>query len=197
MQRAKGVADDPAQFAADIQAKAKGQAEPRLVDLLSCEAGPTIDWLAGRHGVPFTLVEGFLYPGHSVLRMHGTPRRTGAELMASLTDAAVRAGIELVTSARVDALYADDSGRVAGVRIARPDGTTEAIGCEALVLACSGFGGNPELVRRHIPDMADALFFGHTGNKGDAVAWGTALGAATRDMGAYQGQARSRRRTTS
>ena len=76
---------------------------------------------------------------------------------------------------------------IAGLRIARPDGTAEAIGCGALVLACSGFGGNAELVRRHIPDMADALFFGHTGNKGDAVAWGTALGAATRDMGAYQG----------
>ena len=69
----------------------------------------------------------------------------------------------------------------------RPDGTTEAIGCSALVLACSGFGGNSELVQRHIPEMADALFFGHAGNKGDAVAWGTALGAATRDMGAYQG----------
>jgi fumarate reductase flavoprotein subunit len=35
--------------------------------------------------------------------------------------------------------------------------------------------------------MADALYFGHTGNKGDAIAWGTALGAATRDVGAYQG----------
>ena len=88
VQKAKGIADDPAQFAADIQAKAKGKAAPLLVDLLSRMAAPTIDWLAERHGVPFTLVEGFLYPGHSVLRMHGTPRRTGAELMACLTDAA-------------------------------------------------------------------------------------------------------------
>src|SRR6185436_1293399 len=57
----------------------------------------------------------------------------------------------------------------------------------ALVLACSGFGGDPQLVRRYIPEMADALYFGHTGNKGDAVIWGAALGAALRDMGAYQG----------
>jgi fumarate reductase flavoprotein subunit len=187
VQQAKGVVDDPAQFATDIQAKAKGKAAPELVRLLARESGPTIDWLAERHAVPFTLVEGFLYPGHSVLRMHGTPRRTGAELMACLTDATARAGIELVTSAQVDALYADDAGRVAGVRIARPDGATESIGCDALVLACSGFGGNPDLVRRYIPEMTDALFFGHTGNKGDAVAWGEALGAAVRDMGAYQG----------
>jgi fumarate reductase flavoprotein subunit len=187
VQKAKGIADDPAQFAADIQAKAKGKAAPPLVELLSRMAGPTIDWLAERHGVPFTLVEGFLYPGHSVLRMHGTPRRTGAELMACLTDAATRAGAELVTSAQVDALHAQDDGTVVGARLLRPDGTTEAIGCSALVLACSGFGGNTGLVQRHIPEMADALFFGHAGNKGDAVAWGTALGAATRDMGAYQG----------
>jgi fumarate reductase flavoprotein subunit len=55
------------------------------------------------------------------------------------------------------------------------------------VLACSGFGGNAAMVRQHIPEIADALYFGHAGNQGDAVAWGTALGAAVRDMTAYQG----------
>lgn len=187
VQRTKGVEDNPTLFASDIQHKAKNQADPRLVNLLTQEAGPTVDWLAEKHGVPFTLVEGFLYPGHTVLRMHGTPRRTGAELMACLTDATARAGAELVTQAQVDALYAGPDGRIAGLRVRRPDGTHEAIGCSALVLACSGYGGDPALVRRYIPEMADALFFGHTGNKGDAVIWGSALGAGLRDMGAYQG----------
>jgi fumarate reductase flavoprotein subunit len=186
-QRAKDVVDDPATFAADIQRKAKNEADPHLVNVLTHEAGPTVDWLAEKHGIPFTLVEGFLYPGHSVLRMHGTPRRTGAELMAHLTEATVRSGAELITQAQVDALYARDDGRVVGLRLRRPDGTSEAIGCRALVLACSGYGGDPVLVRRYIPEMADALFFGHTGNKGDAVIWGAALGAGLRDMGAYQG----------
>jgi fumarate reductase flavoprotein subunit len=187
VQRAKGIADDCDLFATDIQHKARHEADKHLVDLLARESGPTIDWLAEKHGIPFTLVEGFLYPGHSVLRMHGTPRRTGAELMAYLSEAATRAGAELVTQAQVDALYADPDGGIMGLRVRRPDGTTERIGCAALVLACSGFGGNPELVRRYIPEMADALYFGHAGNKGDAVTWGTALGAAVRDMGAYQG----------
>ncbi len=35
--------------------------------------------------------------------------------------------------------------------------------------------------------MADALYFGHAGNQGEALAWGTALGAAAADLGAYQG----------
>lgn len=185
-QAAKGIADTPQLFAGDIQAKAKGLAEPRLVATLTSTIGATLEWLTNAHGVPFDVVEGFLYPGHSVLRMHGTPQRTGAELMACLGAAATRAGVEIVGNAHVHALYGTD-GRIAGVGLDRPDGAVETVGCTALVLACSGFGGNPELVQQHIPEMASALFFGHAGNEGDAVAWGRALGAATRDMGAYQG----------
>jgi len=185
-QAAKGIVDTPELFARDIQAKAKGQAEPTLVAALTATIGGTLEWLAGEHGVPFDVVEGFLYPGHSVLRMHGTPGRTGAELMACLSTAAARAGVDVVTDAHVHTLYVAGD-RVIGVGLDRPDGTVERIGCGALVLASSGFGGDPGLVERYIPEMASALFFGHAGNKGDALAWGEALGAATRDLGAYQG----------
>ena len=84
-------------------------------------------------------------------------------------------------------LFADDSGRVTGVGIVRPGGVVETIGASAVVLACNGFGGNQDMVRRFIPEIADADYWGHAGNTGDAVSWGTALGAATADMGAYQG----------
>jgi fumarate reductase flavoprotein subunit len=43
------------------------------------------------------------------------------------------------------------------------------------------------MLRQHIPEIASALYFGHVGNQGDAVRWGTALGAATKDLTAYQG----------
>ena len=69
----------------------------------------------------------------------------------------------------------------------RGDGARERFGCDALILACNGYGGNPELVRRFIPEMADALYFGHPGNRGDAVIWGEALGAQLAHLGAYQG----------
>jgi fumarate reductase flavoprotein subunit len=35
--------------------------------------------------------------------------------------------------------------------------------------------------------MADAIYFGHPGNRGDAVLWGEALGAELAYLGAYQG----------
>jgi fumarate reductase flavoprotein subunit len=55
------------------------------------------------------------------------------------------------------------------------------------VLACDGYGANRALVAEHIPELADALYFGHPGNEGDAVRWGAALGAGIADMSGHQG----------
>ena len=186
-QRAAGVTDSPEQMIEDIQRKNHGEADPRIVATVCRHSGPTIEWLADAHGVPIVLVEGFLYPGHSALRMHAVPEKTGAALMATLLAACGRADIDLLTSARVVDIYATADRRIRGVRVLRPDGSHEEIGCDALVLACSGFGGNAPMVREHLPEIADALYFGHVGNQGDAVTWGRALGAEVRDMTAYQG----------
>ncbi|MCC7276421.1 MAG: FAD-dependent oxidoreductase [Alphaproteobacteria bacterium] len=186
-QRRRGIADSPAAMAEDIQRKAKNRNDPAIVAAVCAASGPTIDWLADRHAIPFALVEGFLYPGHRVWRMHGPPARTGAQLMDALSAAVANAGVDVVTDAHVTTLVADAEGRVAGLAYRRPDGSEERVGCGALVLACSGFGGNPAMVREYIPEMAGARYFGHAGNQGDAVAWGTALGAAVGHMGAYQG----------
>ena len=77
--------------------------------------------------------------------------------MADLRDA----GVDILTSAKVHTLFVDKSRRVLGVAYERPDGSVEELGCGALVLACSGFGGNQAMVREHLPDIANALYFGH------------------------------------
>jgi len=133
------------------------------------------------------LVDGFLYPGHSALRMHAVPEKTGRALMAALVGACSRAGIDILCEAQVTTLQSDSNRRVRGVSFSRRDEVIEEAGCNALVLACSGYGGNPEMVKRHIPELAGVDYFGHTGNQGDAVAWGEALGAAVADITAYQG----------
>lgn len=187
LQAARGVADTPAIMAADIQSKAHGENDPAMVEAICAASGPTVDWLVQQHQVPLTLVEGFLYPGHSRPRMHAPASRSGADLIAGLLAAANAAGIDVVCDATVTTLFADADGRVRGVELQRPDGATERIGCGALVLACSGFGGNPELLARHIPELKGAMYYGHTGNRGDALLWGEVLGAATRHLAAYQG----------
>jgi len=186
-QREKGIADTPAVFAADIQRKAKDEADPAIVDVVAARAGPLIEWLADRYGLPFEVVDNFNYPGHSAMRMHGLPSRTGRELIDRLRNAAEANDIVVLAKSTAQRLFSDSDSRIRGVEVAHRDGTSERIGCEAMVLACNGFGGNPELVRRYIPEMTDALYFGHPGNRGDAVIWGDALGARLSHLGAYQG----------
>ena len=188
VQRAAGVHDDSAaRFAADIQAKAHGRAAPHLVAAYTEAIAPALDTLQQRHGIAFELLDGFLYPGHSVRRMHTLPQRTGAALMAALQAAAARAGATLLTQARVHMLWCDANDRVLGVSVQRPDGRAEHLACDSLVLACNGFGGNAAMVREHLPALRDAVFAGHTGNDGSAILWGRALGARLADLSGCQG----------
>jgi fumarate reductase flavoprotein subunit len=187
-QRAAGELDDSAaRLAADVQAKAHGSAAPHLVAAYAEAIAPALDALQQRHGIAFELLDGFLYPGHSVRRMHTLPQRTGAALMAALQAAAERAGATLLMHARVVTLCCDATDRVLGVSMQRPDGRDEHLACDALLLACNGFGGNAAMVREHLPAMRDAVFAGHTGNDGSAIAWGRALGAGLADMSGCQG----------
>jgi fumarate reductase flavoprotein subunit len=186
-QAAHGIADSVATFAADIQKKAHGGADADLVALVAREAAPAIDWLADAHGLPFSLVHDFDYPGHTNRRMHGLPSRSGAELVDRLRQAAEQAEIPLLTEARVTTLVRDASGALRGLVVERPDGSAERIGARAIVLACCGYAGNKTLVRKYIPDLADALYFGHPGNEGEAVLWAEQIGAVLRDMTGHQG----------
>jgi fumarate reductase flavoprotein subunit len=186
-QRAKGIIDSPQLFAADIARKAKGEADAAVVDAVARGSGVLVEWLADRHRLPFDVVDNFNYPGHSAMRMHGLPTRTGLELINRLRHAAETRDIAIIPERIADGLLAEPDGRIRGVEILRGDGRRERIGCEVLILACNGFGGNRELVRRFIPEMDGALYFGHPGNRGDAVMWGQALGAKLAHLGAYQG----------
>jgi fumarate reductase flavoprotein subunit len=187
-QRAIGVEDDtPASFEADILSKSKGKSIASLAKLASNAIGPALEWLADSHGLEWIVLDDFLYPGHSHHRMHAVPEKTGAALEARLLAAVEAAGIPVVTDALVTTLYREGEDRIAAVGITRPDGATEVLGCKALVLACNGFGGNAALVRQHIPEIADGLYYGHQGNTGDALTWGEALGARVEHVSGYQG----------
>jgi fumarate reductase flavoprotein subunit len=188
VQRAAGVNDDSAErFTHDIQAKAHGSAAPHLVAAYTAAIAPALDMLQARHGLQFELLQGFLYPGHGVLRMHALAQRTGAALMAALEAAALRSGATLLTHSIVRELWCDDAGRVIGAGYERPDGAVEHLACRVLLLACNGFGGNPAMVRELLPQMRDAVYAGHAGNDGSAIAWGRQLGARLADLGGYQG----------
>lgn len=185
-QRAAGIEDRGDVFAQDIQKKAKGENEQALVDVLAHQASATIEWLAHVHGLPFSLVKDFDYPGHSQRRMHGLPTRSGAELIDALRSRIEALDIPLICNRRAVRLFAD-ARRVYGAQVILPDGSHENIGAARIILACNGFGGNRAMVTQHMPEIDSGLWFGHDGNRGEAVSWADALGAATRNLGAYQG----------
>ena len=227
--RQGGVRDSAELLAGDVEHKNHRGSDPLVTRAVCAVIGPALEWLADKHGIEFQVLEGFLYPGHSVARMHAVAEKNGAGLMGRLAQAAERAGVTLMTQARVTALYTDGARRVggpggaraggaavsaadrsesvgvsgsgsgsgatsealrdriSGVRIERPDGSHEDLGCGVLLLACNGFGGNRVMVEQYIPEIAAATYAGHAGNQGDAMRWGAALGAQLADMGAYQG----------
>lgn len=188
LQRAAGLLDDtPELLCQDILAKAHGECDHEIARVVAHASARTIEWLVERYRLPLSCVLDFQYPGHSRPHMHASPSRFGAELLTVLVAAVEAEGIPIATSARVTELFADGAGRVLGVRVTRPDGKTEEIGCRALILACNGFGGNKAMLAKHIPDASNLFYEGHAGNQGDAVLWGETLGASIKDMGAFQG----------
>lgn len=186
LQRSLGIADSREAFAQDVQDKAHGDAAPHLVDAYTTAVAQAVDALE-EHGLRFEVLDGFLYPGHRARRMHAVPERTGAALMASLERAAQAAGADILTHALVRELMVDVGDHVLGVGYERPDGSSERLACDVLILACNGFGGNPAMVSELLPAMREALFAGHVGNDGSAIVWGQQMGLRFADLGGYQG----------
>src|SRR4051812_15508320 len=188
LQRAAGLLDDtPDLLYKDILAKAHGECDHAIARLIANEAKNTVEWLAEKQNVPLTCILNFQYPGHSRPHMHAAKSLDGAELHAALLAAGGGGGIPPAPPPHAPDPHADADRRIRGVRVTRPDGKTEDIGCDALVLACNGYGGSKEMLKRFIPEAAELFYEGHVGNQGDAVRWGEELGASLKDMGSFQG----------
>src|SRR3954467_337818 len=202
LQHAAGLLDDtPHPLHKDVIAKAHGECDHAIARVIADEAKNTVEWLVERQNVPLTCILNFQYPGHSRPHMDAAKSLDRGELHAALLAAVEREEIPLATSAHATDLYADADGRIRGVRVTRPDGKpeelgarvtrpdarTEDIGCDALILACNGYGGSKEMLKRFIPDAAELFYEGHVGNQGDAVRWGEELGTSLKDMGSFQG----------
>jgi fumarate reductase flavoprotein subunit len=182
------VEDSPEHFVADIMAKTDGQADARLARTLAEVSAPLVEWLADSLELPLSLVTDFTYPGHAVTRCHSVPGRHGSLVIDHLARrAAEHFGVELLAPARLVAVPTGDRGEVRAVVVRYPDGAEEEIPTRAVLLATNGFGADAELVRRHMPGIADALYQGSDQSLGDALRIGEKLGAATGFLDAYQG----------
>lgn len=189
LQREAGIADDADTLFADIMAKTRGAADPVIARAVADESGPTLDWLCEALGYPFMIDLGARAAyGHSRQRLHGWLHHGGADMVQFLHAKLAETGVDVLMPARLVDLVGSD-GQIDGIMVERPDGTREAIGCGALILASGGFAANHEQVAAHMPEAAAARHNGHEGNRGDGIWLGAKAGAALGDMGSYQGYA--------
>jgi fumarate reductase flavoprotein subunit len=187
-QWAAGIDDSPQRFLADIDAKTHGSAEPTVARALAEVSAELVEWLAEHVGLPVELPTDFSYPGHSAHRVHTIPGRRGTALLRGLLAALAREpGIDLLVPCRVRSVAPADGGLC--VTLSRPDGSDERITAGAVLLATNGYGAEPALVARHLPDIAMATYHGSEYSTGDALRIGASLGAASGFLDAYQGHA--------
>jgi fumarate reductase flavoprotein subunit len=184
-QREAGIDDSPDLFRDDVMRKTGGLADATVARALVDVAPALVAWLADACGVALELVTDLRYPGHARLRCHAVCDRSGRTLLTGLLAALAQREAELVVPLRL--VDVAEAGGALLARTARPSGDEETIRARAVVLATNGFGANRELVRTHLPEIADGLYFGGEGSRGDALAIGERLGADTGFLDAYQG----------
>lgn len=187
-QRASGIDDDADQLLADVVAKTGGTAHAGVAAALAGVSGRLVEWLADEAALPLSLVTDFRYPGHSRLRCHTVPGRSGQVLLAGLLDAVRQHElIDLMVPAELVSVSLGAAG-VDGVVVRTPGGEEE-IPTGAVLLATSGYAADPAAVAEHIPEIDGAVYHGSEAATGDALRLGRALGAAVGDLDAYQGHA--------
>jgi fumarate reductase flavoprotein subunit len=187
-QKAGRIDDSPELMAEDIFKKNDYESDPEMTLHLCREAKNLVEWLVDSVGIHLDIVADFIYPGQSRHRIHAPSTRKGTQIVNELrTILSSRENILLAQATPVRDLVAlEQDGRVIGLKAERTGQKMNLIRARKVILACNGFGRNTEMLRKYIPEMAEAFYFGHEGNTGEGILWGIELGADTRHMGAYQ-----------
>jgi len=170
-----------ARFFDDMARVTQARADPDLVELLVTRSFPTLDWMRG-NGVRFIPIYGrqafkidgkFKFWGGLTVEAVGG----GPGLVAMLTEAARKRGIEIRYRTRAQSLLYDGR-RIEGIRL-REDGALRELRCSAVVLACGGFEANPEWRTRYLgPGWDLAKVRGSRFNTGDGIRMALDIGAS-------------------
>ena len=161
-------------------AKSQSSVDPELLSAFATQAGPTLRWLESA-GLRFDfLPTAFITTTTTRL----LPVGGGLTMVETLTRACKDSGVNFRFETSARSLLHDER-RVQGLRTSA--GPLEA---DAVILACGGFEGNPEMLARYLGPSAVNLRpvarGGHY-NKGEGIRMALEIGAAPNgDFGSYQ-----------
>lgn len=184
LQRARGVEDSPDLHFEDVMRISRGTANPGLVRLAVDHAAETFDWLVaeGFEPLPEHPITGYGHEPYRVPRYYW-----GAEgalsikhVLVPIVEALAAEGrIDVRLSCSVTALIQEADGAVIGVEARDADGAEHAFTTNAVLLACGGYAGNPEMFAalNGYPQYNAAPW---PGSRGDGLRLGEAAGGYAR-----------------
>ena len=189
MQHAAGVADSSEEFASDVLGRNHNRSDPALTRRLCESSAALVEWLTDTRGIQMELLAQTTDRGHTRLRLHAPPSRSGQAFIDGLLRSLERRGIRLRLGTPVLQLWSDADGAVVGVQVKIPKKSPTNVRCGKLILATGGFGANRTLLARHCEAAAALDYIGGPTSDGDALTWAEDVGAATRDLGAFEAHA--------
>jgi tricarballylate dehydrogenase len=164
-------------------------ADPELVSTFAENAPPTIAWLK-QQGVPFGPI------GYYGLTPRSSPRISisggGLALIEAMVPRAEERGARFFYETTAQGLILDDDGAVIGLKASGKGNRTVTFKARAVVLACGGFEGNPEMVAHYLGETGRYLrpvARGGYYNKGEGIRMALEIGAApSGDYSEYHAQ---------
>lgn len=187
-QREAGIEDSSERYFNDLMRIAGETEAEQLVRRMTAVSADTVEWLVDEVGCRMELITAYKHIGHSVSRLHAPKSRRGQDFVDDLIAAVSRRDIPVAVGNVAQSLIVE-GGRVCGAMVDSGDGEPLEVRARAVILASNGFGNNRALVKRYIPEIAGAAYFGALGSDGEAIIWGEKLGAQLLNMQAYQGYA--------
>jgi tricarballylate dehydrogenase len=152
--------------------------DPELISVFAEDAGPAVHWLKS-HGVRFG--EGSFYG----LTARSSPRISveggGLALVETMVPVLEQAGVTFFYETTAHSLIQNNDGAVVGLKATGKRNQTITFKCGALILACGGFEGNPEMVARYLGPQGRYLrpvARGGYYNRGEGVRMALDIGAS-------------------
>jgi tricarballylate dehydrogenase len=162
-----------ATFVADMKEATKGQCDEAYFTRLAADAPATVKWIAG-HNIEFIQPTYYLAKGPPRIQ----PSGGGPAVIKELTRAARRTGVEFRYGCTAGELVTKNN-LICGLTIEQ-EGRREILPADAVVLACGGFQGNPEMMRSHFGPRSSTMRLISPGshfNSGDGIRIAAQLGA--------------------
>jgi fumarate reductase flavoprotein subunit len=179
LQKQKGVHDTNQKFYDDTMKGGKFKNNPSLVKVMTEKSAEIVKWL-GEKGADLTDLGRMAGQGED--RTHRP--KGGAPVGPDMVDAlaTVTEKENITTKLKTKAVDIQNDGNKKIVTVEGPDGKTYEIEAKSVVIATGGFGANPDMVVKFVPELKGFGTTNHPGATGDGIGLAEKVGADFVDM---------------